>query len=577
MSEQTTSKQNTGQIFTRTQIIAILFCAFVAFSLGCIGFYQVSVQAHINVSIFDIFYNSASLFFFQFYGESGNVPISLEISRWLAPFSLSYAAIKTVLAILGEKVDRVKVRWLSGHAIVFGLNERSKNTVQSLLNDGIPVVCIDESASLHNWLKKRGGHFLPKFAETKELLEYCNILEAQYLLAATGDDRNNIEIVHSTHLKRLDNPQASMLLSAVEIRNPTLASAVYGLPSLAEDYDSFTARVIHYSAMNSRLLLSNHGPHREIRHLWEREHPLNLMLIGRSELMEALVFRLAAIGYYGSPHPHHVCLVGQDANRWRERMQKENSAISELLHIQSQETDLSLLNINNGKRLLDEFSPDMIYLSADRLDSALIWTQTLNKLEVKVPIIIISADGTARSILEPLFPAKRTVKFVQQDELCSHYKNIFNIKHDKLAKAIHDSYVEKQLSEGDSPEDNPSLVTWPKLPENLKDSNRNQADHAEIKCYLLSGKDDCTAEEIRSKLTPETVEWLAKMEHERWCAEKRLNGWRYTDGAKNNDLLLNPNLVPWDQLKEEERQKDRDAVEHLPELVKLKFAHKSKL
>ena len=43
--------------------------------------------------------------------------------------------------------------------------------------------------------------------------------------------------------------------------------------------------------------------------------------------------------------------------------------------------------------------------------------------------------------------------------------------------------------------------------------------------------------------TPEEVERLAEMEHERWLAERRALGW--TPGPRDPQKKTNPNLVPW--------------------------------
>ena len=56
---------------------------------------------------------------------------------------------------------------------------------------------------------------------------------------------------------------------------------------------------------------------------------------------------------------------------------------------------------------------------------------------------------------------------------------------------------------------------------------------------------------------------MARMEHDRWCAERRRAGW--THGTKrDNDRKLHPDLVPWDELDEEAREKDRVMVRDLP-------------
>ncbi len=57
------------------------------------------------------------------------------------------------------------------------------------------------------------------------------------------------------------------------------------------------------------------------------------------------------------------------------------------------------------------------------------------------------------------------------------------------------------------------------------------------------------------------TEILARMEHARWYAERRLAGWTYAPPPKNVVHRTSPHLVPWDELDESIRQIDRDAVQ----------------
>lgn len=49
-----------------------------------------------------------------------------------------------------------------------------------------------------------------------------------------------------------------------------------------------------------------------------------------------------------------------------------------------------------------------------------------------------------------------------------------------LACAIHEEYIRLQERAGKTPESNPSMVPWERLPESIKESNRHQADHIGI-------------------------------------------------------------------------------------------------
>ena len=47
--------------------------------------------------------------------------------------------------------------------------------------------------------------------------------------------------------------------------------------------------------------------------------------------------------------------------------------------------------------------------------------------------------------------------------------------------------------------------------------------------------------------------------------ERRADGW--TLGARDDKARTHPSLVPWDELPESEKEKDRDVVRAIPDLL----------
>ena len=58
---------------------------------------------------------------------------------------------------------------------------------------------------------------------------------------------------------------------------------------------------------------------------------------------------------------------------------------------------------------------------------------------------------------------------------------------------------------------------------------------------------------------------MAAMEHDRWVAERRFEGWTYAPGEKSIDAKTSPYLVPWGRLSDEVKDYDRSTVRALPE------------
>jgi hypothetical protein len=141
---------------------------------------------------------------------------------------------------------------------------------------------------------------------------------------------------------------------------------------------------------------------------------------------------------------------------------------------------------------------------------------------------------------------------------------LLNGYRETLAQAIHADYVRRRREDG-ADHDDPALAGWDALPETLRASNRAQAaDLGEklrtIGCELVPATD---WEPPPMPFTPEEVERLAILEHQRWEAERRQDGWRL--GSKRDPLRkLSPYLVPWNNLPEEIKDLDRNAIRALP-------------
>ena len=137
---------------------------------------------------------------------------------------------------------------------------------------------------------------------------------------------------------------------------------------------------------------------------------------------------------------------------------------------------------------------------------------------------------------------------------------------ESIAHAIHGDYLANAASASGS---SPSVVPWSQLPEEFRESNRNQARDILHKLHAL-GFGIAPAEHARHiapiELSPSQVEVLARMEHDRWMEEKQRNGW-VRGPARDNERKVHPDIVPWEELDEPAREKDRNPVRAIPRLL----------
>ena len=146
----------------------------------------------------------------------------------------------------------------------------------------------------------------------------------------------------------------------------------------------------------------------------------------------------------------------------------------------------------------------------------------------------------------------------------------------KLARAIHSRYlheIRNQTSKenknifytpGNS--GNQYLSDFDELPEEIKLSNIDNAAHIPTKLLSIGYKIRQVKKGFRPAalhLNAEEIETMARVEHIRWSWEKRLNGWTFGI-TKDDNKKTHPSLIPYEELSESEKEKDRQLVKLIP-------------
>jgi putative lipoic acid-binding regulatory protein len=136
---------------------------------------------------------------------------------------------------------------------------------------------------------------------------------------------------------------------------------------------------------------------------------------------------------------------------------------------------------------------------------------------------------------------------------------------DVISRGIHEAF---RRNKAKTQSVDPSMSDWKRLPETLRNSNREQANHIfeklrEIGCAVkpVEGSQPATFE-----FTLEEIERLAEMEHGRWNTERLLDRWRY-GSPRDVARKISPYLVPWVDLPDDVKKWDRDAVREIPVLL----------
>ncbi len=143
---------------------------------------------------------------------------------------------------------------------------------------------------------------------------------------------------------------------------------------------------------------------------------------------------------------------------------------------------------------------------------------------------------------------------------------------EKLAESIHAEYQRKKHQlfprKRGAPSD-PALNNWYALADEYRQSNLHQASDIprklrEIGMYIAP-EDPMNGRQPVLSFDVKDVETLARIEHDRFVAERMQAGWR--QGNRSLGGRTTPFLVPWDDLPHENKELDRNAIRVLPVIL----------
>ncbi|SDX93693.1 RyR domain-containing protein [Allochromatium warmingii] len=203
-------------------------------------------------------------------------------------------------------------------------------------------------------------------------------------------------------------------------------------------------------------------------------------------------------------------------------------------------------------------------------DPAAAWTQAqqlaaqITQAQQISPLILVELGEHATADCAPRWDGQ--VLAVSAAQTAQHAAARRARLSDDIARTIHEHYRDTFEALGGDPETTSALQAWASLPDTYRQASRHQADHLWAKLALI----DCLAvpdDEVEAfAFSSLEVERLAVIEHQRWAAERYLDGWTYAP-ERNNALKQHPDLIPYAALNEAGKDKDRFAVRHLTHLL----------
>ena len=518
----------------------------LSFVLGFIGYSELGSGSY---SPSDAAFGAIQLFVMETQSDLDHPSLALNIARFAAPLALALATVATLIALLGQELRRASISWRGhDHVVLIGVTDDSAALGEGLLSDGVTVVLItaDLEAPQTQQLVQNGAVAFIGDGRQTGLLQRCRVQDARHVVVMADSDTHALEIcelltsvmqpdsrtsihvaVHDEtlweQLDRTEIQQASGSRGALEFFNVADRKAMAFLQRMPLELDGKLPTHVYFQgdgALGRRVLL------RWAQQLFLTGDHVSVLVppVVHEQLVRPLIEKrpwlLSAIMFEeeDAPGPSSVAIVC------------------------SEEADGHSLGLA------------LQLVNASDLQRALVWVH-----------------GTAgRGVLDSRGLSSK-VRMVQADSAWLHPRAFFGHSWiDLMARARHEDYCVNELSRGVTPEENPSLVGWSDLPDSLRDSNRRFArgvgavlSRLGARVVPLQGPADLDL----SLGSLELVTELARDEHDRWMADLVRDGWTFGPGPKDAVAKTHPLLVPWADLSESEREKDRDSIRAIPRML----------
>ncbi len=549
--------------------------AFV-YGLGYTGFDRYFHLAGEAKTWRDLAYLTGQLFTVESGAVGGVVPWQLEVARFGAPLVAAWAVVGTLAALFSDEWRRWALRFQRGHVIVCGLGRTGGRLVEELRLAGERVVVIEPDAGNPELARCRllKAVVVTGRSEDEWTLARARIDTAARLVATAGDDSVNVEtVVRAREFAARRAASLDPLQCVAHITDPSLQQLLKGRNLFAGNREPLELELVNVYEVGARVMLGHVAGGGDA----PPEASRRVCIIGLGHFGEAVLRRLLrdqAIRAEGGGKGASLDLVVVD----REAAAKEVSVRqryreflgSAKLHFVARDvraTDFSGedLAVAGPEQRIDAF---FVCFDDDSL-------ATLAALRIREcfgpepPVVVRMAGQAGFASLMEGNPGGCTalcgIKPIGFLDIACMRDLFIGGDNEVTARAFHEAYVEERLSAGETTEANPAMAPWDQLSEHDRVSSRSRA--AAVREQLDRAGFEISPcphrPVVLHRFTPESVETLSRIEHERWLAAKRADGWSY--GPKRDATRKhNPFLVEWEVLPEAEKEFNRATVIRLP-------------
>lgn len=545
--------------------------ALISLALGCIGFWKYArVHARPGTTLdilYYVFQETMKLFRLTGGDLARPVPWELDAARFLAPATMFVTVVKTFMVLCRQHIKKARLSREKQHAVICGLGDTGQDIAADLLLGNQPMVMIDRqpASDVVEMSARRHVYVITGDASTGPALRKARAEHAAKVFVTCGDDETNLRTALTLRALRAQRypglARCYVHLTNVELRNRLKQVAATDKLSATE------VRFFNVYENSARMFFDAHPPEVPVNATPAR--PVHLLIVGFNAQTESLLLHLARIGHYRDDRQVHVDVLDACAD---EQGRGLTTRYPGYARVPNHTTCFHAIAPDSAAFLEGSFLKDMretlsqVIICLEEGTLSLTCALQLRQMLAadNIPIHVYSRRPTPLTSLVE----QANIHFFGWPERITEL-----IEHEMLdafARSIHAAYIHDMAHTPAEGRGERVPADWDNLPEDVKDSNRQQADHISIKLRAV----DCTTHpacgtgQASFAFSDGDIEVMARMEHNRWVAERLLSGWTAAS-HKNLTLRQTPYLVPWDELPDDIKALDRVPARNIPQYLAL--------
>lgn len=560
------------------RLIIVAVIATVGFGLPGMWVYErhVSPEGGLGSVAADAIYHTLQLLVMESPHLEGSIPWTLHAGRFSGAAFFLALTILAFARLFPDEWKFIKLRlWTKNHVVICGLGEVGTRLALEGRKHKRFVVAIEKSCptSKRESMREKGVLVLDGDATEEAQLKQARVQNAGFVVASCPEDGTNVAIAARVG-KLLESAPSrrEQLVCRTLIADAEVRQLLYGNPL----FQASSRYRVNFSDLDRHALAARQALRLsplDFKPIRENDDTLvRLVVVGFGGIGQGLAVQAARIGHFANE-------VGKQGRRLRLTIVDApgicfDDSIANYSHL-GKACDLERVNVRAEFGLL----LDDLHAIGEQPDSLTTFAFCCDNDEKNFRLSLELAPLIKTSVAQILCYQKsrrgfaallsmndapgemnRLHPFGMVEDIVN-WENFLHEEEDTLARALHEDYLRHHPKKHSG---------WDELPEDFRDSNRQAADHIEIKLRALGyhSSDTQNGKHPVTEFEESEIDLLARMEHARWCASSLLDGWQHgdpTDGGKK----LHRCLVDWPTLITlGEHQKDRQQIAAIPKALK---------